>query len=61
VLFRSSAGTEVLKELLAKPEAPAPTRAPVTEAPKAPDAVDRGVIEDLLGDSERSGPAGGGR
>ena len=56
-------GTEVLAELLTRPEAPAPAARPSNEPPKAPAAVDRGVIDDLLGDPDRGGggPAGGGR
>jgi ABC-2 type transport system ATP-binding protein len=56
-------GTEVLAELLKRPEAPEPAARPSSEPPKPPAAVDRGVIDDLLGDSDRAGggPAGGGR
>ncbi|MBU3729579.1 MAG: hypothetical protein FGM37_10095 [Phycisphaerales bacterium] len=60
----AESGTEVLKELLGRPEAPAAASRPAAQPPKPPSAVDRGVIEGLLGDSERDrggGPPSGGR
>ena len=61
----AGAGTEVLKELLERPQAPAPSSRPVAEPPKPPTSVDRGVIEGLLGDGDnergKGGPASGGR
>ena len=60
----AESGTEVLKELLGRPEAPAAASRPVAQPPKPPSAVDRGVIEGLLGDSKRDrgdGPPSGGR
>lgn len=60
----AESGAEVLKELLERPQEPAPAARPAPEPPKPSATVDRGVIDGLLGDGDSSrggSPPGGGR
>ena len=57
----AESGTEVLKELLERPEPSTPAARPAPEPPKPPSTVDRGVIDGLLGDRDSGGPSSGGR
>ena len=50
--------TEVLDDLLSKPEAPE-SKAPATEAPSKPEGHDDSIIDDLLGDSDNSRSSNG--